>query len=170
MKIVIFGTGLYYKNRKQTLDGKVEIVAFLDNDIAKEGKILDGAEIMLPLKITTLQYDRVLLMSKEANHAEMTQQLLDLGVKKDKIIGYDALKCLLSAAGSVEMESAAERIQKISIACKSGKDIFILYDKLKELIKAEKNVSQEEQDGFKQACKEKLISGMNGIFLEHFWN
>ena len=45
MKVVIFGTGLYYKNRKQSLEDKVEITAFLDNDLNKTGKVLDGAEI-----------------------------------------------------------------------------------------------------------------------------
>ncbi len=172
MKIVIFGTGFYYKNRKQSLGENVEITAFLDNDLNKAGKILDGVEIVSPLKIKTLQYDRILLMSKEINHAEMIQQLTDLGVEKDEIINYAELKCLLFENCNSEnvIEKYEEKMQKIRIQCKNGKDIFILYDELKELINSEKNLSLEDKEKLEQTCKEKLVSGMNGIFLENFWN
>lgn len=171
MKIVIFGTGLYYKNRKQSLEEKVEIIAFLDNDINKAGKILDGIEIMSPLKIKTLQYDKILLMSKATNHAEMIQQLTDLGVGKDEVINYAELKCLLFENCNSEKENVIVNFEeKIRTECKCGNDIFTLYGELKELIKSEKDLSQESQERLKQVCKEKLISGMNGILLENFWD
>ena len=171
MRIVIFGTGLYYKNRKQSLGENAEITAFLDNDLNRAGKILDGVEIMSPLKIKTLQYDKILLMSKESNHSEMIQQLTDLGVGKDKIINYAELKCLLFKNCNSEKENVIVNFEeKIRTECKCGNDIFILYDELKEQIKSEKNLSQESQERLKQVCKEKLISGMNGILLENFWN
>ena len=174
MKVVIFGTGLYYKNRKQSLEDKVEITAFLDNDLNKTGKVLDGAEIMLPLKIKTLQYDKILLMSKETNHAEMIQQLTNLGVGKDEIISYAELKSLLFEYCNSEKENVIEnfeeRVQKIRTECNCGNDIFTLYNEMKELIKSEKNLHQESQERLKQVCKEKLISGMNGILLEKFWS
>lgn len=173
MKIIIFGTGLYYKNRKQSLGKDVEITAFLDNDLNKTGKILDGVEIVSPLKVKTLHYDRILLMSRETNHAEMIQQLTELGVGKDDIINYAELQSLLFVNCDSEKENRTEdfekKIQKIRTECKCGSDIFTLYDELKELIKSEKKLSQESQERLKQVCKEKLIAGMNGILLEKFW-
>lgn len=155
MKTVIFGAGLYYENRRRILEAAgIEIVAFLDNNPSKEGGMMDGVKIMNPLKVNSLHYDAILLMSKVDNHREMIQQLINLDITEDKIITYEEFMAVS---------------QQIEYKCKCGKDIFILYDKLRKLINSAEFLPEADKITLKQSCKEKLILGMEGIFLENFW-
>lgn len=45
MRIVVFGTGKFYKNRKQKLLENADIVAFIDNNCSLWGTIIDGVKI-----------------------------------------------------------------------------------------------------------------------------
>lgn len=82
-KIVIFGTGNFYKRRKQYLPVNVEIVAFIDNNEILHNEYCDGSKILLPREITNLKYDYVVLASG-VSHI-MRAQLLELGVEPAKI-------------------------------------------------------------------------------------
>ncbi len=82
MKIAIFGTGKYYSIYKKWLTN-VEIVAFLDNDKKKQGRILDGVPILSLNVVLTLSVDRIYIMSHYIN--EMTWQLESLGIPEEKI-------------------------------------------------------------------------------------
>ena len=46
-RVVVFGTGLYYQNRKQNLE-KENIIAFLDNSQEKQGTLLNSVQIYHP--------------------------------------------------------------------------------------------------------------------------
>lgn len=85
MKIIIFGTGQLYKKYKDRLSF-CEIVAFLDNDINKQGKILDGHLVDSPnnVFINNYHYDFIIILSKF--YLEMREQLLRIGVPADRII------------------------------------------------------------------------------------
>lgn len=84
-RIIIFGTGKYYEQRKKYLKD-VEILAFLDNDINKQGKLLDGVEIISPEEVINYSYDYIFLMSMY--QYDMKKQLLGYNVKKIKILEY----------------------------------------------------------------------------------
>lgn len=84
-RVVIFGTGVFYQNRKACIQKK-DVVAFIDNDVNRQGKELEGAWVYAPNDIATLEYDYVVLMSKSID--SMKRQLIDLGVSEDKIITY----------------------------------------------------------------------------------
>ena len=43
MKIVIFGTGAYWNNRKKYILDACDIVCFLDNDSSKWDKTINGS-------------------------------------------------------------------------------------------------------------------------------
>lgn len=88
MKVVVFGTGLFYKNRKERV-WKQKVVAFLDNDPQKQGTSLDNRMIYSPDKIKDLDYDYVLLMGKDENCRAMKQQLVELGIDEDSILRFD---------------------------------------------------------------------------------
>lgn len=83
MKIMIFGMGQYYNNRKEKLTQDTEIVAFIDNNRSIHGQSLNGIPIIAPHQIAGCSYDKILLMSAKEN--EMKKQLLELGVEEDKI-------------------------------------------------------------------------------------
>ena len=86
MKIVIFGTGVYYEKRKHHFSN-VEVVAFLDNNSSVQGTLLDGHAICSPNEIYHLEYDYVCIMSNKYA-VEMIKQLLELNVSFDKICGF----------------------------------------------------------------------------------
>ncbi len=83
MRIVIFGIGRFYQERKGKIPSDAEIVAFLDNNKKMQGKSIDNRPIVSPSKVKTLFYDKVILMS--ASEEAMKSQLLELGVEKEDI-------------------------------------------------------------------------------------
>lgn len=91
MKLIVFGTGLFYEKRKREFPADAEILVFLDNNRELWGKTLDGKGIVDPENICNYSYDKVLLMSKSAD--EMKQQLLMLNVDKNKITTWNQLMC-----------------------------------------------------------------------------
>ena len=93
MKIIVFGTGLFYRNRKEELNSlihkKAEFIAFLDNNSVKIVEC-DGKRVYHPSQVSLLDFDMVVLMSAKAD--EMEKQLIDLGVLKEKVYTWDAFK------------------------------------------------------------------------------
>lgn len=75
---MIFGTGGYYENKKDCIEG--EIIAFIDN--YKTG-LKQSIPIITPKQIFEYNYDFIYVMS--VHFVEMVYQLLDLGVRADKI-------------------------------------------------------------------------------------
>ncbi len=89
MKILIFGAGKFYQNKKKEIPSDVDVVAFLDNDPALQGKCIDGRPVISPCEISRLIYDKVLIMS--VYEKAMKNQLIDLGVKSEDILYWDQL-------------------------------------------------------------------------------
>ena len=85
MRVIIFGTGIYYKKRKEEIKElpNVEVVAFLDNNLNQWGENEEGIPIVSPINIHEFVYDVVILMS--TYRKEMKEQLLTLGVESLKI-------------------------------------------------------------------------------------
>ncbi len=88
MKIVVFGTGKYYENRKEDVLQQ-EVIAFLDNNPSKQGRRMDNRLIYSPEKVLDLKYDYILLMGKEEYCDDMRWQLLQLGVERDVILQFE---------------------------------------------------------------------------------
>ena len=63
MEIIVFGTGKYYQNRRHYLK-KDNIIAFLDNDVNKQGKEIEGVTICNPKEASRFSYDYIVLMGK----------------------------------------------------------------------------------------------------------
>lgn len=80
MRVLIFGMGMFYLNRKKNI--KDEIVAFIDNKV-EESTVFEDKKALHPSKWQEVNFDIVLLMS--VHHQEMKEQLIELGVEKDKI-------------------------------------------------------------------------------------
>ena len=83
MKIVIFGTGAFYRNIKDNIPDSVEITGFLDNNSALWGACVDGVPVYAPEDVFDLAFDRIVLCSVKA--PEMEDQLLELGVDRNSI-------------------------------------------------------------------------------------
>ena len=85
MKLLIFGTGDYYSKYKKWIK-EDDIIALIDNDTEKQGKIYDHHEVISPYKVTEIVFDYIIILSVHGN--EMKKQLLDLGVAEEKIIRF----------------------------------------------------------------------------------
>lgn len=96
MKLVIFGAGKYYLNRKEQLFRlceEAEIVCYIDNK-ADENTIFEGRKVLKPYQLNNIIYDKILLMSK--NYLEMRSQLIALGCLEESIWTWDQFICEMS--------------------------------------------------------------------------
>lgn len=110
VKIVIFGTGQFYHNRKsEECIKNAQIEAFLDNNEAKQGSVLDGVTIYSPANINKLSYDYLLIMVK--SDEGIREQLLSYGVDND---------CILRYADYVELNNSIQ-----DEAGRSDEDVFL---------------------------------------------
>lgn len=102
MKIVIFGIGLYYQNRKETIcsNSDAEIIAYIDNNAMLWGQVIDSICVFSPKEVKKLEFDYILLMS--ANADIMKNQLLDLHIPENKILFYEQF-CQLCHQGKMEV-------------------------------------------------------------------
>ncbi len=83
MKIVIFGVGRFYQERKNQFPAETEIIAFLDNNPSLQGQSMDGCPVVAPENVRELFYDKIILMS--ASVEAMKRQLIQLGVDRKNI-------------------------------------------------------------------------------------
>lgn len=92
LKIIVFGVGKFYRNRKEQLASYryVEIVAYADNKESLWGTMLDGCPVVAPHAIEIMQYDMILIMSTYGE--EIYGQLIGLGVPWDKIKPWEVFR------------------------------------------------------------------------------
>ena len=86
MKILLFGTGKIYKEKKKYISSSDEVVGFLDNNKELCGKLVDGVRVYNPNEIFEVYFDKIILMSDYA--VEMKVQLLKLKCNRNKIMHY----------------------------------------------------------------------------------
>ena len=79
MRIIIFGTGLFYKNRRTNINRK-DIIAFIDNNKEVQETIIDGCLVLSVDRGIQLDYDYIVLMARNDNRINMESQLLELGL------------------------------------------------------------------------------------------
>ncbi len=85
MKLVIFGTGNYYKQYKKYFS-KDEILYLVDNDEQKQGTMLDGKIIYEKHQINYSLCDYIIILIKQ--YKEIRQQLLNMEIPLEKIKSY----------------------------------------------------------------------------------
>lgn len=93
MKLLVFGTGEYYRRFKKWL-AKEEIVALLDNSPAKQNTVMDAKMVLSPQEGVCREFDAVIIMSFYVK--AMKEQLKDLGVDEDKIYHFFDLRKLIN--------------------------------------------------------------------------
>ncbi len=91
MKIMIFGTGKFYQNRKNQIASDCVITAFIDNNQVLQGKQMDCVPIISPSSINQFTYDKIVLMSAKKYADEMRNQLIELGVASENILSWEQL-------------------------------------------------------------------------------
>lgn len=92
MKFLLFGTGDYYNRYKKWFEHQ-EVMALLDNSLQKQHTYIDGIEVLSPKEGISLPFDAIVILSFYVK--QMRQQLLSLGVDKDKIYHFYDLHQLI---------------------------------------------------------------------------
>lgn len=110
MKVLIFGTGKFYQNRK-TIYRSFDIQAFLDNDTAKQGDYLDLAPIVSPEHLWDYEFEYIIIVS--IHRTAMRAQLESLGIPSDKILDFTQTgKISVSKSAPIYSTEALELVQK----------------------------------------------------------
>lgn len=159
LKIIIFGTGRRYQKLKDSLRKDIEVVSFLDNNPMKWGDMIEGISVICPEEIVHYTYDLVFLMS--TYQKEMREQLLQIGVPGNKIIGDDQIErvCVSNPAkrfGNFPETSDGENVLLFTHALNSTGAQNVLYLAACML----------QKNGYQLA----VISKKDGILREKFVN
>lgn len=120
VKVIIFGIGKYYHNRKKELKEfqQVEVIAFSDNNSSVWHEEIDGVRIISPDLIMEQAYDIILIMSVYLN--EIRKQLIDLGIEHSKIKSWvqfraELLRGKIRVYNSASAEGKEKNILIISL-------------------------------------------------------
>ena len=114
VNVVIFGTGMFYNSRKHTIPQNINIVAFIDNNVEKHGKFIDGIQVYSPKDVLRLECDIIILAS--GAFIDMKNQLLEIGVNENKIMNWEKFIC--SQYKGV--------LEKHSVVSQNGKKIVVI--------------------------------------------
>lgn len=121
MRLLLFGTGRFYLNRRkyiETYNTLDEIIGFVDNR-ANDIQFFEDKPVYLPEEITEKEWDAVVIMS--VSYLEMRGQLLSLGIPIDKIMCWEAYYARLlgdkteNFVSKVKKESDTLRILLVAI-------------------------------------------------------
>lgn len=131
MRLIIFGAGKMYQEYKEKFRRDIEIIAIIDNQADKWGKMIDGIMIYPPSYIENLKYDGVFLLS--AYYHDMQLQLRKMGIPENKIYTIDShIETLLPEEpvqyyGSLCRETMRKKILVFSHALSSTGAQNVLY-------------------------------------------
>lgn len=109
LKVIIFGTGNYYRLSKKYIDMN-HVIGFVDNDSDKTGTFLDGKEIMAPEDADFDKCDYVLVLIMR--YQDILKQLSGMGVAEDKIKLYPDLNDLFEVRPKIYSEGLAYELKR----------------------------------------------------------
>lgn len=84
MDILMFGAGDGALRVKYMLEDDINILAYIDNDKKKVGRIFEGKSIIFPMDIENYNYEKIIIASIHYDQIEY-QLIHDLNIEKSKI-------------------------------------------------------------------------------------
>ena len=108
-KFLLFGTGEYYKRYREWFLDK-DVLALIDNSPEKQGALIDGVEVRSPEEAVKLDYDYIVVLSFYIT--EMRNQLISLGVPKEKVLHFYQLNKVLDLKKQFEYTISDSAAQK----------------------------------------------------------
>ena len=85
MQYVIFGTGKFAKVYSKCLNSD-EIYCYIDNDCNKQGQLFNEKKVYSPNEVNYNEVKYIIIMVSK--YKEIVSQLVEMGIKKEKIISY----------------------------------------------------------------------------------
>lgn len=161
-KIIIFGTGKYWNNRRKYILNSCNIVCFLDNNSDKWDTQFCDRAIEKPDNISNYEFDYVVIMCK--SQEVVYNQLIGLGVSEEKIITYKQFReiCLKDYYIEYgEYKNTHYDIVVISTALNYNGGTMAAIYAVKALMSKNKHVLLCSEDCDKKLIEEILSQGIN---------
>lgn len=87
LNVMIFGTGINMQRMINCINYNcAKVIAYIDNSEYKIGKKINQIKIIEPSQINKYSYDFIIIAS--IDYVRITNQLLGLGIGKDRIIQF----------------------------------------------------------------------------------
>lgn len=87
MKTIIFGVGQFYVNRKDCFK-RDDIIAYCDNNVNLQGKLIDGVRVVSPDEILNYDFDAICIMAGDNFDKKIRNQLAALCIPEEKIFSF----------------------------------------------------------------------------------
>lgn len=102
-KVIIFGASKRLQEIIDNLQDDIELIAIADNNMDKWNKLYLGISIISPKQIIKMEFDYVYIIPYSYN--PIIQQLLDLGVSREKIVDERHIELIVNKIPSCFFES-----------------------------------------------------------------
>jgi len=180
LKIMIFGTGSTAETFISELDEcKVEIVCFVDNHQNIQGNIFLNKKVISPQSIEKYEYDYIVIASQYFD--EINNQLLQLSVKKDRIIPYFVRDFIMNHEKHItnvliKMKKSRKPNKKLSIALinynNSNYNGYALNKFIPQQIREKYNIDLIKEKNLDQLINYNVIcsSHFDGIYKKDYIN
>lgn len=109
MKVAVLGGTKYVEEMGRLFQSSVEIAFFLDNNEAAAGKILDHKRIYSPYDFPRDRVDYIIILAY--NFQPINQELISLGVEKEKMLNFCAEEMDFRAFEDVFQTAYAEKFR-----------------------------------------------------------
>ena len=85
-RIILFGSGSAVKDFLSIAPAQIEIVALMDNNVARHGTVIDGHEVISPDRVMEFAIDYVVIAARAVD--VIRSELVGYGFPADKIVAY----------------------------------------------------------------------------------
>lgn len=94
MKLIVWGTGKLYQKYREFLF-QFNVIKFCDSNPKKQGKLIDGIEIIEPIQLEKYVYDYIVVMTYAAE--QICVALNDLGISHEKVLLHSQMYLLIKS-------------------------------------------------------------------------
>lgn len=81
-RVIIWGTGDYYSRYREDIL-QMNVIALVDSDRKKQGKIIDEIQVISPEEVQDKEYDKIYIMSTAID--VIRQRMIEIGIAEQKI-------------------------------------------------------------------------------------
>lgn len=181
INIIVFGTGSSAEQFLSTIDkGSVNILAFSDNDPSKHNTPYKQYKVIPPKDITKYEFDYIFVASQFSD--EIIPQLIQLGIKSDKVIPSDyarhnyLMRQVHEKANKLVRKNSPLKNEKLKIALLnynySNYNGYALYKYMPDYIKEKYDVDLIEEKNKGKLMRYNVIcsSLFEGLYEEKYIN
>lgn len=125
MEVAVFGTG--YVFRKYRNEISCNICCLVDNSPDKQGDVIEGIRVIPPDKLSSYEYTYIVVMT--FGYEEIEQQLLKMGVPREKILNYTHICAIQNSYPQVHINDNRKPLEEwFSVNQKKKKFLLVSHD------------------------------------------